>query len=33
MNRYIEQLIQIDDWDEKLLCMMNRNDQRDEPDF
>jgi hypothetical protein len=24
---------QIDDWDENLLCMMNRNDQRDEPDF
>lgn len=24
---------QIDDWDENLLCLMNRNDQRDEPDF
>ena len=24
---------QIDDWDENLLYMMNRNDQRDEPDF
>jgi hypothetical protein len=24
---------QIDDWDENLLCMMNRNDQRDEPNF
>jgi len=24
---------QIDDWDENLLCMMNRNDQRNEPDF
>ena len=27
------QKYQIDDWDENLLCMMNRNDQRDEPDF
>jgi len=24
---------QIDDWDENLLCLMNRNDQRNEPDF
>jgi len=24
---------QIDDWEENLLCLMNRNDQRDEPDF
>lgn len=23
----------IDDWEENLLCLMNRNDQRDEPDF
>ena len=23
----------IEDWDENLLCLMNRNDQRDEPDF
>jgi hypothetical protein len=24
---------QSDDWEENLLCLMNRNDQRDEPDF
>ena len=24
---------QIDDWDENLLCLMNRNDQRNETDF
>ncbi|MDP2888366.1 MAG: UPF0158 family protein [Bacteroidota bacterium] len=24
---------QIDDWDENLLCLMNRNDQRNESDF
>ncbi len=24
---------QIDDWDENLLCQMNRNDQRNEPEF
>lgn len=24
---------QIDDWDENLLCLMNRNDQRNEADF
>ena len=24
---------QLDDWDENLLCMMNRNDQSDQPDF
>ena len=24
---------QIDDWDENLLCMMNRNDQSGQPDF
>lgn len=31
MERYIEQLI--DDWDENLLCMMNRLDQRNDPCF
>jgi hypothetical protein len=24
---------QTEDWEENLLCLMNRNDQRDEPDF
>ncbi len=24
---------QVDDWDENLLCLMNRNDQRNEPEF
>lgn len=24
---------QIDDWEENMLCTLNRNDQRDEPDF
>ena len=24
---------QSDDWEENMLCTLNRNDQRDEPDF